>query len=162
MAGIALIVEYQWRAFWRRFIRTRRSAQFYLTAFAGIGGGFVFVLPAWLSRAAIELPAGQTTSMDAVLWLFCALWLFVLVEDLSVSLTSRQLRMFPIGVGRLLAVRILSIFCAPVAWLVAVGSLVGLWPFLFARQTVLGSAAALLLFALALVSAMSVSPRLIE
>lgn len=157
MAGIALIFRYQWRAFWRRFVRTRHSAQFYLTVFAGLGVVCATILPKALLRAAEELPAGQTTSMDAVLWLFCALWLLVLVEDASVSLTSRHLRTFPIGVGRLLAVRVLSVFCSPVAWLVGVGSLTGLWPFFFAHQTVLGSAAALLLFALALGLGMSVS-----
>jgi len=157
MAGIALILTYQWRAFWRRFIRTRHRAQFFLTVLAVLGWASVAILPASLSRAAQELAAGQTTSMDAVLWTFCGLWLFVLVEDASVSLTSRHLRTFPIDVGRLLIVRILSIFCSPVAVLIALGSVISLWPFLFARQTVLGGAAALLLFALALGSGMSVS-----
>jgi hypothetical protein len=157
MAGIALILKYQWRAFWRRFIRTRQSAQFYLTVLAVLGWTFAAVLPAQLSRAAHELSAGQTTSMDAALWTLCLLWLLVLVEDASVSLTSRHLRTFPIDVGQLLAVRVLSVFCSPVALLVALGSLISLWPFLFARQTVLGSAAALLLFVLPLGFGMSAS-----
>ena len=157
MAGIALIVEYQWRAFWRRITRTRQRIQFYLTALATLGWMSVAVLPARLSRAAEELAAGQTASMDTVLWAFSALWLFVVVEDVSVSLTSRQLRLFPIDVGRLLGVRILSVFCSPLAVVVAVGSLISLWPFLFARRPLLGSVAAVLLFALALALAMSMS-----
>jgi hypothetical protein len=156
MAGIALIFRYQWRAFWRRFIRTRR-ARSYLLVLTVLGGMLVAILPARLSRAAPELSTGHTTSMDVVLWIWCLLWLYVLVEDAYVSLTSRSLRPFPIDVGRLLGVRILSVFCSPVALLVALGSLISLWPFLFARQTVLGVAAALLLFALALGSALSVS-----
>lgn len=147
MARIALILRYQWRAFWRRPIRSRHRAQFYLTVLALLGWAFVAILPAGLSRAARELAAGQTTSMDAVLWALCVLWLFVPVEDAVISLTSRHLRTFPIDVGRLLIVRMLSVFCSPVAMLIALGSLVSLWPFLFARQTVLGGAAALILFA---------------
>ena len=79
MAGIALILRYQWRAFWRRFIRTRQRAHFYFTALAVLLWAFFAILPATLTRAATELAAGQTTSMDAVLWSFCALWLVVLV-----------------------------------------------------------------------------------
>jgi hypothetical protein len=52
MAGIALILRYQWRAFWRRFIRTRHRAQFYFTALALLGWAFAVILPARLSRAA--------------------------------------------------------------------------------------------------------------
>jgi hypothetical protein len=157
MAGISLILRYQWRAFWRRFFRTRHRVQFYLTVLAVLGWALVVVLPDRLSLAARELSEGQTTSMDAVLWTFCLLWLFVLVEDASVSLTSRHLRAFPIGSGRLLVVRILSIFCSPVALLVALGSVISLWPFVFARQIVFGGAAALLLYALALGSALTAS-----
>jgi hypothetical protein len=157
MAGIALILRYQWRAFWRRFIRTRHRAQFYFTVLALLGWAFAGILPARLSRAAQELPAGQTSSMDAVLWVLSALWLFVIVEDTSVSLTSRHLRTFPIGIRSLLAVRVLSLFCSPVALLIALGSLISLWPFVAARHTVLGGAAALLLYALALALGLSVS-----
>jgi len=156
MAGIALIFRYQWRAFWRRVIRTRR-ARSYLLALTVFGGILVAILPARLSRAARELSAGQTTSMDVVLWIWCLVWLFVLLEDANVSLTSRHLRTFPIEARRLLGVRILSVFCSPVALLAALGSLISLWPLVFARQTLLGGAAALLLFALALGCGMTVS-----
>jgi hypothetical protein len=160
MAGIALILRYQWRAFWRRFLRTRHRVQFYLVVLTVLGWAFVAILPPRLSRAAQELAAGQTTSMDAVLCAFCALWLFVLIEDASFSLSSRHLRIYPIDVRRLLAVRVLSLLCSPVAILTALGSLVSLWPFVSAQHTVLGGAAALLLFALALGLGLTVSHML--
>ena len=161
MAGIALILDYQWRAFWRRVIRTRQRIRFYLTLLAILGWAFVAILPSRLARAAGELSAGQTTSLEGVLWAFCVLWLIVPVEDANVSLTSRHLRAFPIDVGRLLIVRMLSVFCSPVALLIAAGSLVSLWPFLFARQSVLGGVAALLLFASAFGFGMSASHVLV-
>jgi hypothetical protein len=160
MARVALILRYQWRAYWRRFIRTRHRVQFYLTMLAVLGWSFFVILPPRLSRAAHDLAAGQTTSTEAVLWVFCALWLFVVVEDVSVSLTSRHLLTFPIDLGSLLGIRVLSFFCSPVALLIALGSLISLWPFLFARHTVLGGIAALWLFALALGLGMSVSQAL--
>jgi hypothetical protein len=157
VAGIALILRYQWRAFVRRFVRTRRRAQYYLTMLAALGWSFFVILPPWLSRASHQLAAGQTTVMDAVLWVFCGLWLLVPAEDASVSLTSRRLLTFPIDVGSLLGVRILSLFCSPVTVLIALGSLMSLWPFFSARHPVLGGAGALLLFALAFGLGMTVS-----
>ena len=157
MARVALILKYQWRAYWRRFSRTRHRVQFYLTMLAVLGWSFIVVMPAHLSRAAHELAAGETTSMESVLWAFCVLWLLVVVEDTSVSLTSRHLLTFPIDLRSLLGVRMLSLFCSPVALLIALGSLVGLWPLFAARHTVLGSLAALLLYALTLGVGMSVS-----
>jgi hypothetical protein len=157
MAGVALILRYQWRASWRRFIRTRHRVQLYLTVLAVLGWCYVVVLPPILSRAARELPAGQSTSMDAVLGVFCLLWLFVVAEEAGVSLTSRQLLAFPLRTGSLLAVRILSLFCSPVTLAVAAGSLISLWPMISARHPVLGAAAAVWLFALAFAAGMSVS-----
>ena len=157
MARVALILQYQWRAYWRRFVRTRHRAQFYFTMLTVLGWLFFIILPPRLSQAAQELAAGQTTSMDAVLGVVCVLWLFVLIEDASVSLTSRHLLTFPIDVGSLLAVSILSLFCSPVALLIAFGSLISLWPLFSARHMMLGSVSALLLFALALGLGMSAS-----
>jgi hypothetical protein len=122
-----------------------------------LGGSFLFVLPPRLSRAARELAAGQTGSMDAVLWVFCMLWLVVLSEDASVSLTSGDLLRFPIDVDSLLRVRILSLLCSPVALLIALGSLLSLWPFFSARHPMLGGVSALLLFALAFGLGLSVA-----
>ena len=157
MARVALILRYQWRAHWRRFIRTRQRAQFFLMMLTVLGWSFLVVLPPRLSQAAHDLAAGRTTSTEAMLWVFCALWLVVLVEDTTVSLTSRHLLTFPIDVTSLLGVRVLSLFCSPVALLIALGSLISLWPFLFARHTALGGIAALWLFALALGLGMSAS-----
>jgi hypothetical protein len=65
--------------------------------------------------------------------------------------------MFPIGVRPLLAVRVFSLFCSPVVLMVALGSVISLWPFFSARHTLLGAAAALLLLALTLGLGLSVS-----
>jgi hypothetical protein len=157
MARIALILRYQWRAHWRRFIRTRQHAQFYFTVLALLGWLFFVLLPPRLSQAARELAAGQTSMMEAVLVVQCALWLFALVEDSIVSLTSTRLHQFPLGVRSLLVVRVLSLFCSPVALLIAAGSIFSLWPLFSAHHPGLAVAAALLLFALVLALGMSAS-----
>ena len=133
MAGASLIFRYQWRAFWRRVLRTGR-VKFYLTVLALLGWMTAVALPDSLSRAAGELAAGQTASMDRLLLVLCLLWLVVLGEDLNVSLSSDRLRRFPLDVRSLLALRLLSLFLSPIAWLATIVSLLGLSPLLSARH----------------------------
>jgi hypothetical protein len=147
MAGTPLILRYQWRAYWRLFFRTGR-AKFHFTVVALLGWLLVFELPRRLSDAARALAAGHTASMDGVLLALCVLWLFFSREDANISLSSRRLRRFPLGVRTLIEVRTLSLFCSPVVWMIALGSLVSLFPFLSAPHPLAGSLAALLLFAL--------------
>ena len=105
MARASLIFRYQWRAFWRRVLRTGR-VKFYLTVLALLGWMTAAALPDRLSRAARELAAGQTASMDRLLAVLCLLWLVVLGEDLNVSLSNDRLRRFPIDVRSLLALKL--------------------------------------------------------
>ena len=156
MAGASLIFRYQWRAFWRRALRTGR-VKFYLTLLTLLGWMTAVELPDSLSRAAGELAAGQTASMDRLLLMPWLLWLVVLSEDLNVSLSSDRLRRFPLDVRSLLALRLLSLFLSPIAWLATIVSLLGLSPLLSARHPLLGSLAAVFFFALTIGVGMSVS-----
>lgn len=148
--------RYQWLAFWRRALRTGR-VKFYLTVLMLLVWITVVALPDRLSRAAGELAAGQTASMDMLLLVLGLLWLVVLGEDLNVSLSSDRLRRFPLDVRSLLALRLLSLFLSPIAWLATIVSLLGLSPLLSAPHPVLGGLAALLFFALAIGVGMCVS-----
>jgi hypothetical protein len=159
LAGASLIVRYQWRAFWRRVLRTGRL-KFYLTVLALLGWITAVALPDSLSRAAGELAAGQTASMDSLLLVLCLLWLVVLGEDLNVSLSSDRLRRFPLGVRSLLALRLLSLFLSPIVWLATIVSLIGLSPLLSAPHPLLGVLSAFFFFALTIGVGMSVSQQL--
>ncbi len=156
MARASLIFRYQWRAFWRRVLRTGR-VKFYLTVLALLGWMTAVALPDSLSRAAGELAAGQTASMDRLLLVVSLLWLVVLGEDLHVSLSSDRLRRFPLDVRSLLALRLFSIFLSPIAWLATILSLLGLSPLLSAPHPLLGSLAAVFFLALTIGIGLSVS-----
>ena len=156
MAGASLIFRYQWRAFWRRVVRTGR-AKFYLTVLLLLGWMSVVALPDNLSRAARELAAGQTAAMDRLLLVLSLLWLVVLGEELHVSLSSDRLRRFPIDVRSLLALRLLSVFLSPIAWVATIVSVLGLSPLLFAPHPLLGSLAACVFLALIIGIGLSVS-----
>jgi hypothetical protein len=156
MAGASLIFEYQWRAFWRRAVRTRR-AEFYVPVVALLATMAAVVLRDHGSRAAGELAARQTASMDRLLLALCLLWLVVVNENLHVSLSSDRLRRFPLDVHSLLALRLYSLFMSPITWLAALVSLPGLSPMLSAAHPLLGMLAALCVFALAIGAGVSVS-----
>ena len=156
MAGASLIFPYQGRAFWRRVLRTKR-AEFYVPVLALLGGITAVALPDSLSRAARELAAGHTASMDRLLLVLCLLWLAVLNEDLNVSLSSDRLRRFPLDVRSLLALRLFSIFLSPIAWLATIVSLLGLSPLRSAAHPLLGILAGLCFFAITIGVAMSLS-----
>ncbi|HLG56646.1 MAG TPA: hypothetical protein VI485_15010 [Vicinamibacterales bacterium] len=159
MAGASLIFRYQWRAFWRRVLRTGR-VRFYLTILTVLGVMTARVLPDSLSQAAGELAAGQTASMDGLLLVLGLLWLVVLGENLNVSLSSDRLRRFPLGVRSLLALRLFSLFLSPIAWLATIVSLIGLSPLLSAPHPLLGVLSAFFFFALTIGVGMSVSQQL--
>ena len=148
--------RYQWRAFWRRVLRTGRL-KFYLTLLTLLGWAAATTLPDTLSRAAGQLAAGQTASMNMLLLALCLVWLVALGEDLNVSLSSDRLRRFPVDVRSLLALRLSSLFLSPIVWLATVVSLLGLSPLLSAPHPLLGSLAALFFFALTVGVGMSVS-----
>jgi len=159
LARASLIFRYQWRAFWRRVLRTGR-VKFYLSVLALLGWITAGALPDRLSRAAGELAAGQTASMDRLLLVLCLLWLVVLGEHLNVSLSNDRLRRFPISVRSLLALKLSSLFLPPPVWLVTSVSAFGLSPLLSARHPLLGSLAALFFFALTIGVRVSVSQLL--
>jgi hypothetical protein len=148
--------RYQWRAFWRRVLRTGRL-KFYLTVLTLLGWVTAVTLPDGLSRAAGELAGGQTASMDKLLLVLCLLWLVVLGEDLNVSLSSDRLRRFPLDVRSLISLRLFSLLLSPNVWLATIVSLFGLLPLLSAPHPLLGIMAALFFLALTIGVGMSVS-----
>lgn len=159
MARASLIFPYQWRAFWRRVLRTGR-VKFYLSVLALVGSVTAGALPERLARASLDLAAGQTASMDRLLLVLCLLWLVVLGENLHVSLSNERLRRFPTPVRSLLALKLSSLFLSPSVWLATIVSLLGLLPLLSARQPLLGILTALFLLALTIGVGLSVSQLL--
>ena len=159
MARASLIFPYQWRAFWRRVLRTGR-VKFYLSVLALVGWVTAGALPERLARASLDLAAGQTASMDRLLLVLCLFWLVVLGENLHVSLSNERLRRFPTPVRSLLALKLSSLFLSPSVWLATIVSLLGLLPLLSAREPLLGILTALFLLALTIGVGLSVSQLL--
>jgi len=151
--------RYQWRAFWRRALRTER-VKFYLSVVVLVVWSTAGALLNGLARAASDLAAGRTASMDTLLLTLSLAWLVVLSERLNVSLSNERLRRFPLTVRSLLTLRLSSLFLSPITWLATLVSVLGLAPLLSARHPVPGILAAVVFFALAIGIGVSVSQLL--
>jgi hypothetical protein len=149
MAGVALLLKYQWRAYWRRFSRGGGQALSQVLLSLLLGWLIFIKLPPWLLRAANDLAQGKTESIDGILLAFGFGWLLLLHDDSNISITAKNLVRFPLSVNTLLAVRVLSIFISPVVMMIVIGSLMSLLPLLKSRNPVMGIAAAILFHSLA-------------
>lgn len=149
MAGVALLLKYQWRAYWRRFSRGGGQALSQVLLSLLLGCLIFIKLPPWLLQAANDLALGKTESIDVILLVFGFGWLLLLHDDSNISITAKNLVRFPLSVNTLLTVRVLSIFISPVVMMIVIGSLMSLLPLLKSRNPVMGMAAAILFHSLA-------------
>lgn len=153
MAGVRLILKYQWKAYWRRFVRGGQLVQFDALLLLLLGALFIFKLP----PAARALAAGRTARMEVILFALAIAWFYPLIEDSRISIRPKNLIRFPLGANSLLWIRISSFFMAPMAMILTVGSLLSALPLLASPRPFIGIGAAILLFALAASLGLSLS-----
>ncbi|MGH9752915.1 MAG: ABC-2 transporter permease [Blastocatellia bacterium] len=157
MARVRQILKYQWKAYWRRFMRPGQLAQFDMLLLLLLGALLIFKLPPVLRRAARELAIGQTAVMDQLLFALAAAWLYPRIENAIISIHPKDLIRFPLTINSLLLVRIGSFFISPVAMIITAGSLLGALPFLASPRPFIGIAAAILFFVMAASLGLSLS-----
>jgi hypothetical protein len=157
MAGVALLLKYQWRAYWRRFSRGGGQALSQVLLSLLLGWLIFIKLPPWLLQAANDLALGKTEIIDGILLMFGFGWLFLFREDSNISISAKNLVRFPLSVNTLLAVRVISFFISPVVMMIVIGSLMSLLPLLKSRNPAMGMAAAILFLSLAAIVGLCLS-----
>src|SRR5215510_10998768 len=146
MAGVAMLLVYQWRAYWRSFNRGDGQGIFILLV-SGVLGWLIFIkLPPRLSQAAHDLGLGKPDSMEIIILMFGFAWLYPIFDASNIGITAKNLLRFPLTIRSLLAIRIFSMFISPVSMLLVVGSLMTLFPFLKSRHPLIGIAATVLCY----------------
>ncbi len=143
MAGVRLILRYQWKAYWRRFSRAGQLPQFDIILLLLLGALFIFRLPPVLMRAVRELEAGRTAVMDQLLFVTFAAWLYPRIEDTLISLNPKNLFRFPLSTDSLLLIRIGSFFISPLAMFITAGSLASASALLVSPRPFFGIVAAI-------------------
>ena len=146
MAGVRLILKYQWKAHWRRFMRAGQVTHLDLLLLLLFGALFIYKLPPDLWRASRELAIGQTARMERLLFPLAIAWFYSLSENSLLSLSPKNLFRYPLTTTSLLLIRIGSFFISPVTMLIVAGSLLSALPFLSSPRPFFGIVAALLFF----------------
>jgi hypothetical protein len=157
VAGVRLILKYQWKAFWRRFMRAGQLSHSDMFLLLLLSLLFIFKLPPVLRRAARELAIGQTAAMDQLLFALAVAWLYPRIENAIISIHPKDLIRFPLTTNSRLLVRIGSFFISPAAMIITAGSLLGALPLLASPRPFSGIAAAILFFVMAASLGLSLS-----
>jgi hypothetical protein len=146
VAGVRLILKYQWKAHWRRFMRAGQVTRLDMLLLLLFGALFIYKLPPDLWRASRELAIGQTARMERLFFPLAIAWFYSLFENSLISLSPKNLFRYPLTTNSLLLIRIGSFFISPVTMIVTASSLLGALPFLAAPRPFFGIVAALLFF----------------
>jgi len=106
VAGVRLILKYQWKAHWRRFMRAGQVTQLDMLLLLLFGALFIYKLPPDLWRASRELAIGQTARMERLFFPLAIAWFYSLFENSLISLSPKNLFRYPLTTNSLLLIRI--------------------------------------------------------
>ena len=134
----------QWRAYWRRFHRAGHLN-------AGNQGIILIFSLLLLARylqalhtASLDLPQGKTRAFESLLSAVFLVWLFPLASNARATIATRKLLHLPLTLTELFAIRSVTLFIPPYAWIIVAGSLGICYPILRAQNAPAGVIAALL------------------
>ncbi len=145
LALVALLLRFQWRAYWRGLSRGGKLTvgnQGLSLIIVGIVG-FKYVQS--LRLAAIDLTGGKTTLLESLLAGIWVAWTITTNSSREQrSVAARAWLHLPLSQTKLFTVRILSLLITPSAWLVLAGSLGIGYPLAHSPHPLAGILAALL------------------
>lgn len=128
MDRITAVLKLQWRAYWRRFRGSTNLRANNAGAVVLIGGLLAVRFFQQLPLAASQLSHGETTRYEALLIAVFVAWMVPVMGESRRSIASRSLLHFPLTSLQLFAIRVGSVFCSPVSWIVFALSLALVYP----------------------------------
>ncbi|CAN5567261.1 hypothetical protein BH20ACI3_BH20ACI3_43090 [soil metagenome] len=144
MGGITTILRYQWRAYLRRFTRAGNLTAGNQGILLILSGFILFRYFQLLGTATADLAAGKTAVLERLLTGIFLAWLFPLVSNVRLSISTRVLRHLPLSVKELFGIKAISLLMPPYAWMIVAGSLAICYPLMHAPSPLAGVSAALL------------------
>ena len=145
MDRVATVLQCQWRAYRRRLRRGSNLATSnvgVLILLLGLGAIKYFQQ---LPLAARQLAKGETTRYEALLVVVFLIWMLPVMGESKRSITSDRLVHLPLSTNELFLIRIGSVFCSPLSWIIVAGTLTLGYPLAFAQNTLAGVVALLVL-----------------
>lgn len=157
MDRIRAVLKFQWRAYWRRFrgsANLRVSNAGALVLFGGLAAlRFLQQLP----LAASQLERGETARYETLLIVVFVVWMVPVMGEPRRSIASRALLHFPFAPRELFAIRVGSVFCSPLSWIIVVLSLALGYPVAVSQHPVTGTIGLLLLLLLGLFASLTIT-----
>ncbi len=144
MGGITTILRYQWRAYWRHFTRAGNLTAGNQGILLLLSGIILFKYFQLLGTVTADLAAGKIVLLERLLAGILLAWLFPLVSNAHLSISTGVLRHLPLSVKELFGIKALSLFIPPYVWMIVAGSLAICYPLAHAPSPLAGISAALL------------------
>ena len=145
MGRVATILQLQWRAYWRRFVRPGNLTTSNEGILLIVSILALFKYFSALRIAGYELANGKYVMFEKLLFGIFIVWLFPLLSNARLNISIQTLRQFPISLKELFAIRIGSLFVPVFVWVIAGASLALMFPLSKAPSALAGTAAVFLL-----------------
>lgn len=160
MDRVATVLEFQWRGYRRRFRRAGNLTTNNLGVLILFGGLGAIRYFQQLPLAANQLANGETTRYEGLLAVVFLIWLWPVMGETKRSITSSRLVHLPLNTNELFAIRLGSIFCSPLAWIIVAGALTLAYPLAVTEHPFIGIAALLVFLQLGLLVSLTVTDLL--
>ena len=160
MDRIATVLKCQWRAYRRRFRRAGNMTTNNLGVLILIGGLGAIRYFQQLPLAANQLANGETTRYEALLMVAFLIWMLPVMGESKRSITSIRLVHLPLTTNELFLIRLGSIFCSVLAWIIVAGALTLAYPLALAPHPLTGIVALLVFLLLGLFVSLTITDLL--
>jgi hypothetical protein len=160
MDRVATVLQCQWRAYRRRL---RRGSNLttnnlgVLILLVGLGAIRYFQQ---LPLAAKQLAKGDTTRYEALLVVVFLIWMLPVMGESKRSIASDRLVHLPLSTNELFLIRLASVFCSPLAWIIVAGASTLGYPLASAANPLAGLVALLVLLLLGLFVSVAITDLL--
>ncbi|HET7288440.1 MAG TPA: hypothetical protein VFI71_13255, partial [Pyrinomonadaceae bacterium] len=157
MDRVRAILGFQWRAYWRRFRGAGSIKASNIGVLLPLGGLALVRYLQQLPLVSNQLAKGETARYQTLLLAVFLTWTFAIMAESKRSITSRGLLHLPLTTHELFLIRLGSVFCSPIVWIVAGGSFVLVYPVTAAVNPVAGVIALLLFLLLGLLTGLTLT-----
>jgi hypothetical protein len=157
MDRITAVLQYQWRAYWRRFRGSGSMRASNAGPLVLLGGLATIRYLQQLPLAATQLANGETTRYEALLGVVFLAWLVPVMGETRRSIASHDLLHFPFSASELFLIRVGSAFISPFSWIIVACSLALFYPVAMAPHPLTGILALLILVLLGLFTSLTIT-----
>jgi hypothetical protein len=135
---VRAVLKSQWRAYRRRFRGSTNLRANNVGAVVSVGGLGALRYLQQLPLVASQLGRGETARYEALMLVMFLAWMVPVMGESRRSISSRALLHYPLTPGELFSIRVGSVFCSPLSWMIVALSLALAFPVAAAKHPVTG------------------------